>query len=76
MGRSVPAEGTGRVSWTHHGGCRADQIVGRLRGAPPPHTTYLVHGEETASATLRARVDHELGWTAVVPGPGEAVLVR
>ncbi|ROQ26317.1 RNA-metabolizing metallo-beta-lactamase [Streptomyces sp. PanSC19] len=54
----------------------ADQILGWLRGAPPPHTTYLVHGEPAASETLRDRVDRELGWTAVVPRSGEAVLVR
>ncbi|MGW5782322.1 MBL fold metallo-hydrolase RNA specificity domain-containing protein, partial [Streptomyces sp. NPDC003863] len=54
----------------------ADQIVDWLRSAPPPHTTYLVHGEPTASAALRDRIDHELGWTAVVPRSGEAVLVR
>ncbi|MCB5163864.1 MBL fold metallo-hydrolase [Streptomyces bambusae] len=54
----------------------ADQILDWLRGAPAPHTTYLVHGEETAAATLRDRIEHELGWTAVVPRSGEAVLVR
>ncbi|MFD5932281.1 MBL fold metallo-hydrolase RNA specificity domain-containing protein [Streptomyces sp. NPDC060333] len=54
----------------------ADQIIEWLRAAPPPHTTYLVHGEETAAEALRNRIDHELGWTAVVPKSGEAVLVR
>ncbi|WP_261992907.1 MBL fold metallo-hydrolase [Streptomyces sp. adm13(2018)] len=54
----------------------AGQIIDWLRGAPPPHATYLVHGEPAASEALRDRVDHELGWTAVVPRSGEAVLVR
>ncbi|MER8044643.1 MBL fold metallo-hydrolase [Streptomyces sp. NPDC094032] len=54
----------------------AGQIVDWLRGAPPPHTTYLVHGEPEASQALRDRIDRELGWTAVVPRSGEAVLVR
>lgn len=54
----------------------AGQILDWMRNAPPPHTTYLVHGEETSSQVLRARIDHELGWTAVVPRPGEAVLIR
>ncbi|ALO06471.1 Beta-lactamase domain containing protein [Streptomyces venezuelae] len=54
----------------------AGQIVDWLRDSPPPHTTYLVHGEPAASETLRDRIDHDLGWTAVVPRPGEAVLVR
>ncbi|MER6475580.1 MBL fold metallo-hydrolase [Streptomyces filamentosus] len=54
----------------------ADQIVGWLRNAPAPHAAYVVHGEPAASATLRDRLDHELGWTAVVPRSGETVLVR
>ncbi|WP_370409931.1 MBL fold metallo-hydrolase RNA specificity domain-containing protein [Streptomyces fradiae] len=54
----------------------AEQILGWLRGAPAPHTTYLVHGEPAASEALRERVDRELGWTAVVPRSGEAVLIR
>ncbi|MET9885636.1 MBL fold metallo-hydrolase [Streptomyces sp. NPDC006430] len=54
----------------------ADQIIDWLRGAPAPHTTYLVHGEESAAETLRDRLDRELGWTAVVPRSGEGVLVR
>ncbi|MFJ7779043.1 MBL fold metallo-hydrolase RNA specificity domain-containing protein [Streptomyces yangpuensis] len=44
------------------------------RTSPP--TTYLVHGEESASETLRERIGAELGWTAVGPRSGEAVLVR
>ncbi|MEE1816733.1 MBL fold metallo-hydrolase [Streptomyces sp. SP18ES09] len=54
----------------------AEQIVDWLRGAPAPHATYLVHGEPAASASLRDRIDRELGWTAVVPRSGEAVLVH
>ncbi len=54
----------------------AEQIIEWLRDAPPPHTTYLVHGEAATSEALRDRIDRELGWTAVVPRSGEAVLVR
>ncbi|MCY1649483.1 MBL fold metallo-hydrolase [Streptomyces sp. SL203] len=54
----------------------AGQIIDWLRAAPAPHTTYLVHGEEKASETLRDRIDQVLGWTAVVPRSGEAVLIR
>ncbi|MFD9128513.1 MBL fold metallo-hydrolase RNA specificity domain-containing protein [Kitasatospora sp. NPDC059571] len=54
----------------------AAEIVDWLRSAPPPGTTYLVHGEPEGSEALRARLDRELGWTAVVPRPGERVLVR
>ncbi|MEU6017374.1 MBL fold metallo-hydrolase [Streptomyces sp. NPDC047515] len=54
----------------------SDQIMDWLRDAPAPRTTYMVHGEESSSDALRDRIDRELGWTAVVPRPGEAVLVR
>ncbi|MEE1769976.1 MBL fold metallo-hydrolase [Streptomyces sp. JV185] len=54
----------------------ANQIMDWLRGASAPHTTYVVHGEESSSDALRDRIDRELCWTAVVPRPGEAVLVR
>ncbi|MFI8437871.1 MBL fold metallo-hydrolase RNA specificity domain-containing protein [Streptomyces sp. NPDC079020] len=54
----------------------AGQVIDWPRGAPPPHTTCLVHGEPAASEALRDRIDRELGWTAVVPRSGEAVLVR
>ncbi|WP_406510085.1 MBL fold metallo-hydrolase RNA specificity domain-containing protein [Streptomyces sp. NBC_00212] len=54
----------------------ATQILDWLRDAPAPHTTYLVHGEESSADALRDRIDRELGWTAVVPRSGEAVLVR
>ncbi|MFD9291596.1 MBL fold metallo-hydrolase RNA specificity domain-containing protein [Streptomyces sp. NPDC060030] len=55
----------------------AGQIIHWLSEAPAaPHTTYLVHGEADAAAELRDRIDRELGWNAVVPRPGEAVLVR
>ncbi|WP_344561002.1 MBL fold metallo-hydrolase RNA specificity domain-containing protein [Streptomyces axinellae] len=54
----------------------ADEAVAWLRDAPPPHATYLVHGEPGAAETLRNRLDDELGWTAAVPRSGERVLVR
>ncbi|MEI5007454.1 MBL fold metallo-hydrolase RNA specificity domain-containing protein [Streptomyces sp. PmtA] len=54
----------------------AVQLLDWLRSAPAPYTTYLVHGEPDASETLRERIHRELGWTAVVPRSGEAVLVR
>ncbi|MCF3178654.1 hypothetical protein IPZ70_01625 [Streptomyces polychromogenes] len=54
----------------------AGQVIDWLRTAPPPHTACLVHGEESAAETLRDRITDELGWTAVVPRSGVAVLVR
>ncbi|WP_088315165.1 MBL fold metallo-hydrolase RNA specificity domain-containing protein [Kineosporia sp. R_H_3] len=54
----------------------ADDILAWLRSSPrEPEVCYLVHGEPDAAATLAARVRAELGWCAVVPRPGERVLV-
>jgi metallo-beta-lactamase family protein len=36
----------------------------------------VVHGEATAADTLRRRIQHELGWKALVPGFGQTVRVR
>jgi metallo-beta-lactamase family protein len=47
-----------------------------LAGAPQPAVTYVVHGEPTAAAALRDRIDAELGWMAVVLALGERVIVR
>ncbi|MFJ3175340.1 MBL fold metallo-hydrolase RNA specificity domain-containing protein [Streptomyces roseus] len=76
FGEYVPVRA--EVADVPHFSARADagQILDWLRGSPAPHTTYLVHGEESAAQTLRDRIDRELGWTAVVPRPGEGVLVR
>ncbi len=54
----------------------ADEILAWLARTPrPPQTCYLVHGEPKASAMLRDRIEHELGWVAVVPAQDERVLV-
>ncbi|MFF5504602.1 MBL fold metallo-hydrolase RNA specificity domain-containing protein [Streptomyces roseolus] len=76
FGEYVPVRA--EVADVPHFSAHADaaQIVDWLRGAPAPHTTYVVHGEPAASEALRDRLDRELGWTAVVPRSGEAVLVR
>jgi metallo-beta-lactamase family protein len=39
----------------------------------PPAACYVVHGEEESSAVLADRLQHELGWLAVVPHQGEIV---
>jgi len=35
-----------------------------------PRQTYIVHGEMNASDELRKRINHELGWRALVPEHG------
>ena len=42
----------------------------------PPRAVFVVHGEPAASDALRARIEHELDWTAVVPDHGERILLR
>jgi metallo-beta-lactamase family protein len=52
------------------------EILDWLRAAPkPPATTYVVHGEPSSAAALRDRLDEQLHWNAVVPRPGERVLI-
>jgi metallo-beta-lactamase family protein len=54
----------------------ADDVLAWLGGAPQPAVTYVVHGEPSAAAALRDRIDQEVGWTAVVPALGEQVVLR
>ena len=54
----------------------ADDVLSWLAGAAAPATTYVVHGEPAAAATLRDRLDRELGWPATVPALGERVTLR
>jgi metallo-beta-lactamase family protein len=55
----------------------ADDLIAWLKSAPQePQCCYVVHGEPTGSERLRQRIDDELGWNAVVPRPGERVLLR
>jgi metallo-beta-lactamase family protein len=75
-GRYVPvrADVVDAASFSVH--ADADEILAWLSQAPrPPQTCYLVHGEPRASATLRDRIESELGWTAVVPAQDERVLI-
>jgi metallo-beta-lactamase family protein len=51
----------------------SDELLAWLGGGPAP--AVVVHGEPSASATLRDRIDRDLGWTAVVPHPDERVLI-
>lgn len=54
----------------------ADDVLGWLADAPGPAVAYVIHGEASAAAALRDRLDRELGWTAVVPRLGERILIR
>jgi len=54
----------------------ADDVLGWLAAGTGPRACYVIHGEPSAAAALRDRVDAELGWTAVVPHAGERVAVK
>jgi metallo-beta-lactamase family protein len=50
----------------------ADELIQWLRTAPaPPRTVFITHGEPVAADALRFRIQHELGWNAVVPEHGQ-----
>ena len=49
----------------------AGQLLEWLKTMPQaPDQVYVVHGERDASDTLRSRIQHELGWRAMVPEHG------
>lgn len=49
----------------------APQLMDWLRTLPaPPGQVYVVHGEINAADTLRQRIEHGLGWRALVPEHG------
>lgn len=48
-----------------------DQLLDWLRAMPQaPRQVYVVHGEAEAADTLRARIERELQWRAMVPEHG------
>ena len=50
----------------------ADEILRWLGGFDhPPRRTFIVHGEEDASAALAERIETELGWPCQIPTLGE-----
>ncbi len=52
----------------------ADEIMAWLGNfARPPRRTFVVHGEPSASDSLRHRIEEELGWSAHVPEYREEV---
>ena len=46
----------------------ANDLIDWMRRIPgKPKTVFVTHGEASASDTLRQRIEHELGWSALVP---------
>ncbi len=49
----------------------ANQLMQWLRSMPShPDQVYVVHGDMQASDALRGRIEHDLGWRAMVPEHG------
>ena len=54
----------------------SQQIMDWLKTAPKaPQVVYLNHGEPIPADTLRQRIEHELGWSAMAPLLGQTVEV-
>jgi metallo-beta-lactamase family protein len=52
----------------------ADELLAWIRRlGSPPRQVFVTHGEPGASDALRYRIEHELGWPAVVPEYRETV---
>jgi len=51
----------------------ANELIAWLAPGPAPETTFVVHGESSASTARRDRLEGELDWTATVPTQGERV---
>jgi len=50
----------------------ANEILRWLGGFQrPPQKTFIVHGEGSASAALRERIEQELGWKCDIPAEGD-----
>ena len=67
-GQEIPvrAEVAQLSSMSGHADC--DELIAWLRAlSKPPRKVFITHGEPAASDTLRQRIEHELGWSAVAP---------
>lgn len=55
----------------------ANEILGWLKQLPkPPRQIFITHGEPGASDTLRQRIEHELGWSTIVPEHRQTVALE
>ena len=41
----------------------------------PPRGAFVIHGEPQVAAHFRETLERKMGWTAMVPSPGEAVVL-
>ena len=53
----------------------SNQLMAWLRQlSQPPHRVFVTHGDMEAADALRGRIEHELGWHAMVPEHGSTWL--
>jgi metallo-beta-lactamase family protein len=72
FGRDVPITAEVVQLQSMSGHADANQIIDWMRGAEVDRA-FIVHGEPTASDTLRGRIERELGFLARVPEQGEQI---
>ncbi|GAB6196022.1 MBL fold metallo-hydrolase RNA specificity domain-containing protein [Lysobacter xanthus] len=77
FGRDVPIRAEVVQLEALSGHADADELLAWLRTAPTaPSRVYVTHGEPAAADTLRARIQHELGWPARVPEQLQEVVIE
>lgn len=68
FGREIPIRAEVVQLQGFSGHADADELLAWMRTAPSaPRMVYVTHGEPDAADTLRARIQHELGWRARAP---------
>jgi metallo-beta-lactamase family protein len=53
----------------------SDELYDWATAERAPRTCYVMHGEPQSSHDLARKLHTGAGWTAVVPNPGERVLI-
>jgi len=74
-GRYVPVRAEVVVLDAFSAHADAQELQAWATAAPAPQTCYVIHGEQHSSEALADRLRRDADWTAVVPRPGERVLL-
>jgi metallo-beta-lactamase family protein len=73
-GQYVPVRATVRNLEMLSAHADMDEIMRWLRGfKSEPRTTFITHGEPTASDALRHRIEEQLGWSCVIPEQAQQI---
>lgn len=74
-GRYVPVRAEVVVIDAFSAHADAEELQAWATTAPAPQTCYVIHGEQHSAQALADRLRRDADWTAVVPRPGERVLL-